>query len=93
MKEKPCERCEIQYPPYVMEWHHREPTEKEFGLGQLYSFGKKRILAEIEKCDLYCSNCHRIVEFETGKFGYTARHADVAQSAERDIANVEAAGS
>jgi len=66
LKEKdPCLRCGQKYPYYVMDWHHRNPCEKSFGLGQ-QSFRKSRklLLEEIAKCDLLCANCHRIVEYE-----------------------------
>ena len=47
----------------ALEFHHLDPSSKEFGLG---AFGLTRSLAaaraEAEKCVLLCSNCHMEVE-------------------------------
>jgi len=49
-----------------LDFHHRDPNEKEGNLSFIiYSWSKKRILAEIAKCDVLCANCHR-VEHEGG---------------------------
>lgn len=60
LKNKPCKDCGNSYPPYVMDFDHLR--DKDFSLSTTlrYSWGKKRILKEIEKCELVCSNCHRI---------------------------------
>lgn len=61
LKERPCSDCEVSYPYFVMDWDHRPGEEKLFTVGEWV--GRKPqylILAEMEKCDLVCSNCHRI---------------------------------
>ena len=61
----PCVRCGTVYPPYVMEWHHRDRSAKLFKLSRgQHITNKQKILNEIAKCDLYCSNCHKIIEYE-----------------------------
>jgi hypothetical protein len=61
---KPCKRCGVYYPPYILDYHHRDPSEKVSSLSRMCSLGQiERIKAEIEKCDLVCSNCHREIEF------------------------------
>lgn len=68
LKNRPCTRCGIVYPPYVTDWHHRDKKDKKFGIGKgSFRQSKKAILEEIEKCDLYCANCHRIIEYEVNK--------------------------
>jgi hypothetical protein len=56
----PCVDCG-EADPIVLEFDHRDPTSKEFtvfaGHGSRYSF--KRVVAEINKCDVRCANCHR----------------------------------
>jgi len=42
-----------------LDFHHRDPAEKEGHIGEFRKFGMKRLLAEIEKCDVLCANCHR----------------------------------
>lgn len=44
----------------ALEFHHRDPKEKDFHLGQDgHSRSWERIKKEIDKCDLLCANCHR----------------------------------
>jgi hypothetical protein len=43
----------------ALEFHHRDPQTKEFGLGQ-FDGSLARLLMEAEKCDLLCANCHRL---------------------------------
>jgi len=46
----------------VLDFHHRDPFTKIAQVSRLVhtSSSMKRILAEIEKCDIVCANCHRI---------------------------------
>jgi len=46
---------------WALEFHHRNPEEKDYLISGMVAAGlaKKRILTEIEKCDVICSNCHR----------------------------------
>lgn len=68
LKNKPCADCKVQYPPYVMDFDHAEGSYKEYVVAWMPArFGRKKILAEISKCDLVCSNCHRIRTHERKK--------------------------
>jgi hypothetical protein len=53
-------RCGESHPA-TLDFHHRDPNEKDFLLSSAArnGWGKERILREIEKCDVICSNCHR----------------------------------
>ena len=55
-----CSRCGHDDPDCI-EFHHRNPAEKEFEVseGIRRRWGIPRILAEIAKCDPLCANCHR----------------------------------
>lgn len=45
----------------VLDLHHRNGTDKEAAVSQmLYRYSWKRIVAEMDKCDVLCANCHRI---------------------------------
>lgn len=57
---KPCADCGQVYPPYVMDFDHRDPPLKTRGVTNMLMYSKERILAEIAKCDLVCANCHRV---------------------------------
>jgi hypothetical protein len=61
LKAKPCSVCGGQFPFYVMDFDHRDPSTK---VGEISMMVKtavpwSRILEEIEKCDLLCARCHR----------------------------------
>lgn len=62
---KECKRCKQIFPHYCMDYHHKDKEIKEFNIGNgSYRNSKEKIIKEIEKCDLYCSNCHRIIHEE-----------------------------
>ena len=57
-KEKPCTDCGVQYPYYVMQFDHVRGV-KEGEISRFMSNRQwKKALAEIEKCDVVCANCH-----------------------------------
>jgi hypothetical protein len=60
---RPCMDCGGVFPPWCMDFDHREGEVKLYkGVSDLMAnrlCGKQRILAEIAKCDLVCANCHR----------------------------------
>jgi hypothetical protein len=47
--------------PIVLEFDHREGETKSFGIAKATSKAKDLsvILAEVDKCDVVCSNCHQ----------------------------------
>lgn len=57
----PCMDCGNFYAHYVMDYDHRDPSTKVRTVSALVNaFTWAAVLLEIEKCDLVCSNCHRI---------------------------------
>jgi len=61
-----CELCGYNKCIRALEFHHKDPTTKSFGLGfSTYSLTKMK--AEADLCSLLCANCHREVEEETHK--------------------------
>ena len=53
-----------------LHFHHRDPNEKDFGVtGKTVSY--ERLMKEVDKCELVCSNCHRIRSFKR-QFGEEA---------------------
>lgn len=66
----PCIRCG-ETNPVVLEFDHRDPTEKVDHVSRLINSprcAKSALMAEIAKCDVLCANCHRIKTAE--QFGY-----------------------
>lgn len=61
MKGGRCQKCKQTFPYFVYDFHHRNPQEKDFNIGQGIHKNWEEILDEIEKCDLLCANCHRFV--------------------------------
>jgi hypothetical protein len=60
IKNVPCMDCGIKYPPYVMDFDHVR-GEKEFTIARkAHGRTVETLLNEISKCEIVCSNCHRI---------------------------------
>ncbi len=60
-----CFDCNEKYPHYVMDYDHRDPSTKKFGISAgSFRESRKAIELEIAKCDLVCSNCHRQRTYE-----------------------------
>lgn len=59
----PCVDCKVFYPYYVMDFDHL--GDKTSNISRLINTcSMKQINAEIAKCELVCSNCHRIRTFK-----------------------------
>lgn len=57
----PCKDCNQTYPSYVMDFDHLPEHEKVAEIPLLIKAGSsKKLMEEIKKCDIVCSNCHRI---------------------------------
>jgi len=59
--DKPCADCGKIYPPYVMDFDHVRGV-KVRNIARIVKDGCSREMLdeEIAKCELVCSNCHRI---------------------------------
>lgn len=55
-----CEVCGYNKNLSALQFHHRNPKDKEFGLDArtLGNLKMETILNELAKCDLLCANCH-----------------------------------
>ena len=60
---KPCSICGQTFPSICMDFHHITPDNKDGNVGEMIRdhLSMNRILQEIDKCMLVCSNCHRIL--------------------------------
>lgn len=59
-----CEICGYDKCVSALEFHHLDPTKKDFGIGNKGNTMKfNRIKEEADKCMLVCSNCHREIHF------------------------------
>jgi hypothetical protein len=66
LKKEPCTDCGESYPPYVMDFDHLD--DKTEGISSMTRRNRswESILKEIAKCELVCSNCHRVRTHERG---------------------------
>lgn len=57
-----CMNCP-EKDPDCLDFHHRDPNKKLYNIGLSFgSISHKRLIKEIAKCDVLCSNCHRKLE-------------------------------
>lgn len=61
-ESKPCMDCGVNYPYYVMDLDHVIGT-KVAGVSRMKTWSDRRLQEELAKCELVCSNCHRIRTF------------------------------
>jgi hypothetical protein len=54
-----CVDCGLIDDVCVYDFHHEDPTKKEFSFGQRGGISFEKIKPELDKCILLCSNCHR----------------------------------
>jgi len=63
--QQKCRDCPETHPA-CLDFHHREGEEKTMRVSKLVYQGTLSALqAEVAKCDVVCSNCHRKHHFET----------------------------
>lgn len=53
-----CIRCGYNKCLEALDFHHKNPEEKDFSLSSKWN-NFKRCIEEVKKCILVCSNCHR----------------------------------
>lgn len=59
LKDRPCADCNSRFPPYVMDFDHVR-GDKRYILAKMTMMSLERVFDEVAKCDVVCSNCHRI---------------------------------
>lgn len=79
-----CEKCGYNKCVAAMDFHHKDPKEKNFGLssnGNTQSW--KKLTREADKCLLLCSNCHRELHEELN--GYKDTRTDIRKQTYKTI--------
>lgn len=55
-----CENCGYDKCINALEFHHRDPNEKDFNISTFgYRMSFEELKKELDKCALLCANCHR----------------------------------
>ncbi len=67
-KMKGCLICQ-ENEPCALDFHHVNPAEKDTEISLLNKHSVKKVKAEIRKCVILCSNCHR--KHHAGIDGYS----------------------
>ena len=60
-----CIRCGYKLPEAI-DFHHIDPSKKEFGVAEVNFKFNELLKAELRKCAPLCKNCH--AEFHAGRF-------------------------
>ena len=61
-----CSNCGYDKCVDALEFHHTNPSVKEFKLGSGNTMSWKDYKKEVLKCILVCSNCHKEIHSEIG---------------------------
>ncbi len=58
--QRGCVRCGYKEHPAALDFHHVAPETKSFTICTRLGSERGNLLAEMEKCEVLCANCHRI---------------------------------
>lgn len=74
IKNAPCMDCGGRYPAVCMDFDHRPGTGKRFNIGERFAMvSMSDLRAEVAKCDVVCSNCHRLRTYRELRYGFHSR--------------------
>jgi 5-methylcytosine-specific restriction endonuclease McrA len=65
---KGCACCGYKDHPAALDFDHLKPDEKHIELAVMNGYSRERVLAEIAKCIVLCSNCHRLKTHDPEEF-------------------------
>lgn len=89
-RRKPCADCGGMFDLVAMDYDYVRGT-KRYNLGSAYRWVSLAALAaEIEKCDVVCSNCHRVRTEKRGWKGGRPSTPAILADVERGTAEVQA---
>ena len=65
-----CEICGYNKCINALEFHHLDPTKKDFGIANGNAIAFEKAKKEVDKCILVCSNCHREIHYDLNEKQY-----------------------
>ena len=85
-----CTDCKISHPYWRLEFDHLPGSDKEIIVSRIHVHGwsQDRILSEIAKCELVCSNCHRDRTHTRYEANKSESCSEVSEMEEQQITNV-----
>lgn len=64
-----CIDCGYNAEACALQFDHRDPSIKEFTIAEGTNLSLDKLIAEINKCDIRCANCHLIKTRDRGENG------------------------
>ena len=58
-----CIKCGYSKSLSALQFHHTDPSEKEFSLGNKRGISWEEQIKELNKCELVCANCHAEIHY------------------------------
>lgn len=59
-----CENCGYHECIEALEFHHKDPSQKDFSIGSgSHNHSWVVVKSELDKCLMLCANCHRHLHF------------------------------
>ncbi len=59
-----CSKCGYEKCKRALQFHHTDPSEKDFGISGSENRSWDKVKAELDKCILVCANCHMEIHEE-----------------------------
>lgn len=72
-----CQRCGYDKSIRALEFHHTDPSKKDFGISRTLTKSITLLKNEVDKCILLCSNCHAEIHDELYRQGYNQFESDI----------------
>ena len=63
-QKKGCNVCG-EHDFRCLDFHHIDPTTKWHSIARMKHYGRDSLKAELKKCQVICSNCHRKIQYRT----------------------------
>jgi hypothetical protein len=82
-----CQCCGFKKAMSVLQFHHRDPAEKEGDFKKIRGMSPEKRKEELDKCDLLCANCHfgfhaGAVIYDENGYTWKVDHPNYASMAE-----------
>ena len=80
-----CEICGYDDCIAALEFHHLNPEEKDFGIGNGNIKSLEKLKKEVDKCILVCNRCHKEIHYKE----WEEREAELQAEIQNNIENFE----
>ncbi len=64
--DRGCAKCGYNEHSAALDFNHIDPSKKTGNIAEKVSnWSLKKLMTEVDKCEVLCANCHRIHSYET----------------------------